>query len=120
MYTHERTYNSLSIVNFSRNKKTSATQRTNKDKITKVSAGIRRGKVFKDQSPRIQNPSGHQGTKVPVSALPDRRRSIARTAANSPDGAQLQLTIVVPPVEVRHVRPVGIPVELEPRKVREG
>ena len=83
-----------------------------------MSAGIRRGKVSKDQSPRTQNPSGYQGTKVPVSALPDRRRRPAATPAASPAAVQPQPAVVVPPVEARNERPVGAVLELVAREVR--
>ena len=83
-----------------------------------MSAGIRRGKVSKDQSPRIQNPSGYQGTKVPVSALPDRRRRPEARPVDSPAAAQPQPAVVVPPVEVRNARPVGAVLELVAREVR--
>lgn len=80
--------------------------------------GIRRGKVFKDQSPRIQDPSGYQGTKVPVSALPDRRRRPVVTPAVSPEAVQLQLAVVAPPVEARNARPVPVVLELVAAEVR--
>ncbi|MDQ5932003.1 MAG: hypothetical protein QG649_88 [Patescibacteria group bacterium] len=86
--------------------------------MQKCDAVSGRVKVFKDQDPRIQYPSGHQGTKVPVSALPDRRRRPAGVRVASPVGVQLQLTVVIPPAEARNVRPVGVPVELERRHVR--
>lgn len=83
-----------------------------------MSAGIRRGKVSKDQSPRIQNPSGYQGTKVPVSALPDRRRRPVANPEDSPAAVQPQLAAAVPPVEARNARPVGVVLELVAREVR--
>ena len=83
-----------------------------------MSAGIRRGKVFKDQSPRIQDPSGYQGTKVPVSALPDRRRRPVAKPAASPAAVQLQLAVDVPPAEVRNDRPDPVVLELVAREVR--
>ena len=86
--------------------------------MQKCDAVSGRVKVFKDQDPRIQYPSGHQGTKVPVSALPDRRRRPVVARVASPAGVQLQPTADIPPVEARNARPVGVPVELERRHVR--
>ena len=72
-----------------------------------MSAGIRRGKVFKDQSPRIQDPSGYQGTKVLVLALPERRRTVVRADVARPAGVEAHLTDVIPAAQVQRVRPVG-------------
>lgn len=78
-----------------------------KKQIRNVSAGIRRGKVFKDQGPRIQDPSGYQGTNVPVLTLRDRRRRPVATPVAGPADVQPQPAAAVPPAEVRNVRPVG-------------
>ena len=74
--------------------------------------------VFKDLWSKKPNPSGYQGTKVPVSALPDRRRRPAAIPVVSPVLEQLQLAVVVPPVEVRNVRPVPVVLELVAREDR--
>ena len=101
--THVRkhTFSNQFISYFSKIKNASAKAEERVGTNPKVSAGIRRGKFFKDQSPRIQDPSGYQGTKVPVSALPDRRRRPDVIPAVSPVVVQPQPAVVVPTVEVR-------------------
>ncbi len=75
---------------------------------------------WRPERPRIeiQSPPGHQGTKVPVSALPDRRRRTVVIPVISPAAAQPQLAAVVPPAEARNVRPVPVVLELVAREVR--
>lgn len=75
-------------------------------------------KSFQGSRSKKPNPSGYQGTKVPVSALPDRRRRPVVKPVASPEGEQLQLAAAVPPVEVRNVRPVPVVLELVAREVR--
>ena len=83
-----------------------------------MSAGIRRGKSFQGSRSKKPNPSGYQGTKVPVSALPDRRRRPVVVGTDRPVGVQLQLAVADPPGEVRNARPVPVVIELVAREVR--
>lgn len=75
-------------------------------------------KSFQGSRSKKPNPSGYQGTKVPVSALPDRRRRPAVNPVASPAAVQPQLAVDVPPVEGRNERPVPVVLELVAREVR--
>ncbi len=78
------------------------------------------GEVKSFQGPKSKkpNPSGYQGTKVPVSALPDRRRRPAAIPVVSPVADQLQLAVVAPPAEARNARPAPVVLELVAAQVR--
>ncbi len=56
-----------------------------------------------DQEPKLQDPPRHPGTEV--LALPDDRRRPVVVGVVGPVRVELELTVVVPPVEVGHVRP---------------
>ena len=71
------------------------------DRLFQVDRAGRR----KDQGPKPHGPPGHPGTEF--LALPDNWRRPVRIRIVGPVGVQLELTVAIVAVEVRHVRPVG-------------
>lgn len=87
-----------------------------KEKARSTFFKINQARRREDQGPKPQGPLGHLGTEY--LALPDDRRRPARMRTVGDVGVQLELRVVIPAAEVRHERPVGVPVELECRHVR--